>query len=141
MSPTAQSRRKTLAQEIEQTNTQQLTNGTKRRELLTELIRQRALLLRSACLSMVADAEPELHPDPIDQASTEFEQELAMQVRTRTFDKLRRIEQVLRLMRTSGYGRCRRCHEEIPYERLKVQPDALFCVPCLIVVERKGAGN
>jgi RNA polymerase-binding transcription factor DksA len=72
------------------------------------LIRRRALLLDNAYLSMVADAEPELRPDPIDQALTEFEQKLAMQVRTRTFDKLRRIEQALQLMRTSGYGRCRR---------------------------------
>ena len=60
-----------------------------------------------------------------------------MQVRTRTFEKLRRIERALQLMRTSSYGRCRRCHKDIPYERLTVQPDALFCVPCLTVVRAR----
>jgi DnaK suppressor protein len=103
------------------------------------LTRQRTLLLESAHFSLLADLEPELHADPVDQASTELEQELAMQVRTRTFDKLRRIERALQSMRTSGYGQCRQCHEEISYGRLKVQPDALFCVACLVVVERGAA--
>jgi RNA polymerase-binding transcription factor DksA len=80
--------------------------------------------------------------DLADQASAEFEQDLAMQVRTRTFDKLRRIERALQLMRTNSYGRCRRCHEDILFERLKkVQPDALFCVPCLTINEQDAAKN
>ncbi|MDE3217774.1 MAG: TraR/DksA C4-type zinc finger protein, partial [Nitrospirota bacterium] len=32
-------------------------------------------------------------------------------------------------------------HEDILYERLKVQPDALFCVRCLTVVEQGAATN
>ena len=110
-------------------------------ELWIELTRQRAQLLVSSSASLTADGEPDMSSDIADQASTEFEQDLAMQVRTRTFDKLRRIERALQLMRTSGYGQCRRCHEDILYERLKVQPDALFCVPCLTVVEQEAARN
>ena len=110
-------------------------------ELRSELTRQRALLLTSSSLSLTAEEETETCSDLADQASTDFEQDLAMQVKSRTFDKLRRIEQALQLMRTSGYGLCRRCRVEIPHERLKVQPDALFCVPCLTVVEEETAGN
>lgn len=110
-------------------------------ELWIELSRQRARLLVSLSASLTADGEPEMCSDLADQASAEFEQDLAMQVRTRTFDKLRRIERALQLMRTSGYGQCRRCHEDIASERLKVQPDALFCVSCLTVVEQEAAEN
>ena len=110
-------------------------------ELWIELTRQRGLLLVSSSASLTADGEPGVCSDLADQASTEFEQDLAMQVRTRTFDKLRRIERALQLMRTSSYGQCHRCHEDIPHERLKVQPDALFCVPCLTVVEQEASTN
>ncbi len=110
-------------------------------ELWIELTRQRTLLLVSLSASLTAGGEPDVCSDLADQASAEFEQDLAMQVRTRTFDKLRRIERALQLMRTNSYGRCRRCHEDILYERLKVQPDALFCVPCLTINEQDAAKN
>ncbi|MGZ8394117.1 MAG: TraR/DksA C4-type zinc finger protein [Nitrospira sp.] len=55
--------------------------------------------------------------------------------------KLRRIERALQLTRTNGYGRCRGCHEDIPYERLRVQPDALLCVPCLSRSEKESMRN
>jgi DnaK suppressor protein len=106
-----------------------------------ELTRQRALLMKNASLSQIAEMAPEMYPDPVDQASTECEQEVALHARIRTFDKLRRIDRALELMRTSEYGRCRRCQQGIPHERLKVQPDALYCVPCLTLVEQKGMRN
>lgn len=110
-------------------------------QLRTELTRQRAILLADTHLSLLTDEEPEMHPDPIDQACSEFGQDLAIQVRVRAFDKLRHIEQALRLMQTNDYGRCRRCHREIPFERLSVKPDALFCVPCLTLIEHGAARN
>jgi DnaK suppressor protein len=106
-------------------------------ELWIELTRQRALLLASSNASLTSTGEPEVCSDLADQASTDLEQDLAMQVKVRTIAKLRGIERALQLMRTSDYGRCRRCRDDIPSERLKVQPDALFCVPCLTVVERE----
>lgn len=109
--------------------------------LWIELSLQRARLLVSLSASLTATGDPDVCSDLGDQASAEFELDLAMQVRTRTFDKLRRIERARQLMRTSGYGQCRRCHEDIPHQRLKVQPDALFCVPCLTVAEQAAARN
>ncbi len=33
------------------------------------------------------------------------------------------------------YGLCERCGEEVPVERLKVEPFARYCVPCLTQIE------
>lgn len=105
-------------------------------ELWAELTRQRRLLLVSSKSSLTTDAEFEACPDPTDQASVDREKGLVMLAKVRTIAKLRRIERALQLICTSDYGRCRRCREDIPYERLKVQPDALLCVPCLSLSEK-----
>jgi RNA polymerase-binding transcription factor DksA len=105
--------------------------------LWTELTRQRAMLLARPNLSLAGEAEPEVYSDEADLASSEVEQDLALQVKTRMFARLRHIERALQLMRTTGYGQCRRCQKAIPYERLRVQPDAFYCVPCLTLVEQE----
>jgi DnaK suppressor protein len=114
-----------------------LPHETKRTRLKDELSRQRALLLTDWNLSLTPPVEQGPCADPADQVTSDLAQDLAMQVRMRMFEKLKRIEKALRLIQTKQYGRCRRCREAIPYERLAVQPDALFCVPCLAQVERK----
>lgn len=138
--PSRQSHRKPLAQDRGRTCTGP-ADMRQRMMLWTELTRQRALLLANAHLSLLAEGEPETHADPVDQASSEFGQDLAIQVRSRIFDQLRRVEHALQLMRTNDYGRCHRCHEEIPYKRLLVKPDTLFCVPCLTLIEQGAAKN
>ncbi|MDP3092204.1 MAG: TraR/DksA C4-type zinc finger protein [Nitrospira sp.] len=115
--------------------------NVRRADLWRELSRQRAVLVASANLSLAAESAAELYADPADQASTDLEHDVAMQMKVRTFERLRHIERALQLMRTTDYGQCRHCHRDIPYERLKVQPDALFCVPCLTTVEQKAAHN
>ena len=105
-------------------------------ELWVELTRQRTLLLVGSKSSLTTDAEFEACPDPTDQASVDREKGLAMLAKVRTIAKLRRIERALQLICSSDYGQCRRCHADIPYERLKVQPDALLCVPCLSLAEK-----
>ena len=54
-------------------------------------------------------------------------------------EKLRRIEQALTSLHARSYGICSRCSQEIPYARLRVQPDSLYCVPCLTVIEQGSA--
>jgi hypothetical protein len=68
-------------------------------ELWIELTHQLALHLVSLSASLTADGEPEVCSDLADQAAIEFEQDLAMQVKTRTIDKLppRRASGSLRL--------------------------------------------
>ena len=143
MSTTAQSRHphgKPLAQDRGRIRSGPA--GRMQRMLLwTELTKQRALLLTNAHVLLLADREPETHADPVDQASTEFEQDIAIQTKIRIFDQLRSVERALQLLQTNGYGRCHRCHEEIPHNRLMVKPDTLFCVPCLTLIEQGAARN
>lgn len=134
------SRRRLLMQAPGRTCTEAATT-LQRIQLWAELTKQRTMLLADAHLSLLTDEEPAMHPDPVDQASREFGQDLAIQVRIRTFDKLRHVEKALRLMQTNDYGHCRRCHKRIPFERLTVKPDALFCVPCLTLIEHGAARN
>ena len=115
--------------------------NVRRADLWRELVRQRAVLRASTNLSFAVESAAELHADPADQASTDLEHDVAMQVKVRTFERLRHIERALQLMRTKDYGQCRHCHGDIPYERLKVQPDAQFCVPCLTSVEQEAVHN
>lgn len=113
-------------------------NRTRLRE---ELTRQRALLLADWDLSFIPLAEPAHCSDPSDQASNDFDQSLTFQVRTRVIKKLKRIDRALLLLRTKHYGYCRRCRKAIPDGRLVVQPDAIFCVPCLARVEERALRN
>lgn len=44
--------------------------------------------------------------------------------------RLRLAEQALRAIDDETYGECRECGESIAYKRLKVSPEAPFCVEC-----------
>ena len=103
---------------------------TKRVRLREKLSRQRAALLTDWNFSLASPADRALYADPGDQASSDLEQDLAIQVRTRLIAWLKRIEDALVLMQTKHYGWCRRCRKAIPYPRLVVQPDTRFCVSC-----------
>lgn len=48
---------------------------------------------------------------------------LTRQVLAETTRALRRIAE-------GTYGRCGRCHTDIPVERLEIRPHARYCVPC-----------
>ena len=84
---------------------------TKRVRLREELNRQRAALLTDWNLSPAPLSERALYADPIDQASSDLEQDLAIRVRTRIIGRLKRIERALRLVQTKNYGWCRRSME------------------------------
>ena len=92
-------------------------------------------------MSHLITTEPELFPDPIDQAASEHENDIALSVKLLAIEKLRRIELALTSLHAHSYGICSRCSQEIPYARLKVQPDSPYCVPCLTVIERKSSKN
>jgi DnaK suppressor protein len=92
-------------------------------------------------MSHLITTEPELFPDLIDQAAAEHENDVALSVKLLAIEKLRRIEQALTSLHEHSYGTCSRCSQEIPYARLKVQPDSLYCVPCLTVIEQEPSRN
>ena len=119
----------------------QAASVRRRTRLLAELQKQLVLFRDQSSISPGISLEAESHADPIDQASVELDQGLALQIKMRTRDKLRRIERALALLQTSKYGLCRRCKADIPYKRLRVQPDALYCVPCLTLFEQNALNN
>jgi DnaK suppressor protein len=45
--------------------------------------------------------------------------------------RLIRIENALKRMDEDKYGLCFACGKEIPFERLKLVPETLKCVPCM----------
>ena len=110
-------------------------------EIQNELNRLRTVLTHETMTSHPITTEPELFPDPIDQTAAEHEIGVALSVKMLAIDKLRRIEQALTSLHAHSYGICCRCSQEIPYARLKVQPDSLYCVPCLTAVEQEAARN
>lgn len=110
-------------------------------DIQNELHRLRAVLTRETMMSHMIMTEPELFPDPVDQAAAEYELDVSLSVMSLAIEKLRRIEQALTSLHARSYGICSRCDQEIPYARLKVQPDSLYCVPCLTLIEQNAARN
>jgi len=118
-----------------------MRKSTNYADLRNELNRLRTVLTHETTMSHLITTEPELFPDPVDQAAAEHESDVALSVKLLAVDKLRRIEQALTSLHARSYGICSRCDHEIPYARLKVQPDSLYCVPCLTLIEQKAVRN
>jgi RNA polymerase-binding transcription factor DksA len=118
-----------------------MRKSTNYADLQLELNRLRAVLTRETMMSHLIMTEPELFPDPIDQAAAEHELDVSLSVMILAIEKLRRIEQALTSLHARSYGICSSCNLEIPYARLKVQPDSLYCVPCLTLIEQQAARN
>lgn len=118
-----------------------MRKNTNYADLQNELNRLRTMLAHETTMSHLITTEPALFPDPIDQAASEHESEIALSVKLLAVEKLRRIEQALTSLHAHSYGICSRCRQEIPYARLKVQPYSLYCVPCLTVIEQKSSRN
>ncbi len=110
-------------------------------DLQSELNRLRTALTHETTMSQLITTEPELFPDPVDQAAAEHESDVALSVKLLAVKKLRRIEQALTSLQTHSYGVCSHCGKDIPYARLKVQPDSFYCVPCLTRIEQEPSGN
>ena len=119
----------------------QMLKSSNYSDLRNELKRLLTALTHETMMSHLITTEPELFPDPVDQAAAEHESDVALSVKLIAIDKLRRIEQALTSLHTHSYGICSRCAHEIPFARLKVQPDSLYCVPCLTIIEKRAAGN
>ena len=45
--------------------------------------------------------------------------------------RLEQIEKALKKIKTQKYGICEKCKKEIEPERLKVAPEAKFCIKCI----------
>lgn len=57
-------------------------------------------------------------------------QQMALELKRRNQVRLGQVEQALRRVNQGTYGICARCEEEISLARLKVRPEAPFCIQC-----------
>ena len=66
----------------------------------------------------------EIAADQVEEYINLLPQEHALEL------KLNNINLALKKMEGEGYGICEKCGKEIPVERLKVSPEARFCLNC-----------
>jgi RNA polymerase-binding transcription factor DksA len=107
-------------------------------EYRTRLLEERADILRNVenLRDDDKDLELEFEADEGDPELTEREKNLALLA---TFElRLEEIDMALdKLERGSNYGICQNCGQPIDPERLKILPEAQYCVPCKTKMERR----
>ncbi len=74
--------------------------------------------------------------DAREAAQREGERELDMAITDRELLELGEVTQALARMRSGHYGRCVDCGADIPFDRLKAEPQALRCIECETARER-----
>jgi DnaK suppressor protein len=75
-------------------------------------------------------------PDPGDSSFANLTVDLSNAAMSRDIFEMRAIEAALARMDDGSYGECLDCGNDIPYERLEVQPTAERCTPCQEMHER-----
>jgi len=98
--------------------------------LRKDLLRRRRILLLQTLNGAQRLCDAVLPADPLDQAADMQEEAFDQILKDRSYAKLREIDRALQRMSHVSYGTCQSCHQEIPLQRLKVQPEALHCVDC-----------
>lgn len=74
--------------------------------------------------------------DPLGER--EGARQLDMILSDREMQEVGQVAQALRRLHDADFGRCEDCGQDIPFDRLKVEPWALRCVACEAARERGG---
>lgn len=104
--------------------------------LLTAELEQRERKLREQLefhlhgQSRVDRAHEALNQDGDDAPQRRPEQVVAAALTDQEQAQLNAVVHALDLMRAGRYGVCHTCGVDIPFDRLKIQPWAVQCVPC-----------
>ncbi len=75
------------------------------------------------------DSEPG-PADEMDSANSTEDVEIHAGLIAREEEKLNYFDEALARIDTGKYGKCLKCHEPIPFERLRAVPFASYCVDC-----------
>lgn len=75
--------------------------------------------------------------DEADVAADVIDRTLLTALGTQDANRLQLIENALDRIKQGKYGRCLKCGQEIPEERLRAIPYALMCISCASAEERK----
>jgi RNA polymerase-binding transcription factor len=79
--------------------------------------------------------------DFYDHASSDRDRELSLTLSDRERDKLRLIDEALKMIDDGSYGTCESCGDEIGEDRLRAMPLAKLCLACKIDLERQESRN
>jgi RNA polymerase-binding protein DksA len=111
--------------------TQRQVNG--RNDSLREFLNHERNLALARVREYRTAQEGEALPPPsdeLDAARTLADVETHASLIERAEERLRAIDFALNLLERGRYGKCAKCGEEIPLERLKAVPFAAYCVDC-----------
>jgi len=107
-------------------------NASQRAELLQQLSRREKELEPSIAQLREALAAPAGGTSDVRDSVEDGDARMAVSVDLvqlqRQEDELREVRHARDRMRSGDYGRCEECDEPIPFERLKVRPEARFCL-------------
>jgi len=98
-----------------------------------KLLKLRDELQRLSAMSDEAAAVVELDQSKVGRLSrmdAMQAQAVAQATANRRALKLRGIQAALERIDTGEYGRCQSCDEEIPLQRLEIDPTTLYCIRC-----------
>lgn len=106
------------------------------RTQLGQALRDRAQALRSRLkaqyngASRVDHAREMLLQDGDDAPQRDADREVDLAISDMEVVELGHIEQALARLEEGRYGECADCGEEVPFERLALEPHSLRCVEC-----------
>jgi len=73
--------------------------------------------------------------DEMDMASISLDQLIDTAITTQQSEELAEIEKALLKIETGEFGECEMCGDKISIERLKIKPQARFCITCRPIYE------
>ena len=87
-------------------------------------------------LSRAEHAREVLLQDGDDAPQRDADREVDLAIDDRDVVELSQIEQALQRLVAGRYGVCAGCGEPLPFKRLEVEPQALYCIACATARER-----
>ncbi|MDY2842503.1 MAG: TraR/DksA family transcriptional regulator [Treponema sp.] len=76
------------------------------------------------------------HGDEVDVASDVIDGRMLESLGVQAQNKLTSINNALKRIEQGTYGKCLKCHQEIPQERLETLPETVLCIKCKAEQER-----
>ncbi|HEX6497579.1 MAG TPA: TraR/DksA family transcriptional regulator [Micromonosporaceae bacterium] len=75
--------------------------------------------------------------DQADTGTKTFEREQEISLAHSILERITQVERAMERLQDGSYGRCERCGNNIPVERLAAFPSATLCVTCKQLEERR----